>query len=176
VQRIDETTLTDPPSAATADTFEAFFTREYRRVVGFAYALTGSWQAAEDVAQDAFIAAHGRWDEIRAYDVPAAWVRRVACNRAVSLGRRSRSEHRALDVLRRRRPVHATLDAADHEFWAEVRKLSPNQSTAITLHYLEDLPVERIAEVLECAPATARVHLHRGRKALALALDLEDSP
>jgi RNA polymerase sigma-70 factor (ECF subfamily) len=53
--------------------------------------------------------------------------------------------------------------------------LPPNQATAITLHYLDDRPVAEIAEVLDCAPSTARVHLHRGRKALAALLDLEVS-
>ena len=33
--------------------FEAFYEREYHRVVGFAYAVTGSWEAAEDATQEA---------------------------------------------------------------------------------------------------------------------------
>lgn len=45
--------------------------------------------------------------------------------------------------------------------------LPKKQRAAVVLHYLEDLPVAAIADILECAPATAKVHLHRGRKALA---------
>ena len=38
--------------------FEAFYEREYHRVVGFAYAVAGSWEAAEDATQEAFLRAH----------------------------------------------------------------------------------------------------------------------
>jgi hypothetical protein len=37
--------------------FEAFYEREYHRVVGFAYAVAGSWEAAEDATQEAFLRA-----------------------------------------------------------------------------------------------------------------------
>ncbi len=171
-----------PPAPAPADAapgppmrFDAFYESEYRRVVSVAFALTGSWAAAEDIAQEAFLVAHDRWEEVRDFDLPAAWVTKVASNQAVSWIRRRRSEVRALTRLRGRRTEHVELDAADEEFWAAVRRLPPNQSTAITLHYLDDRPVAEIAEVLDCAPSTARVHLHRGRKALAALLDLEVS-
>lgn len=158
----------DPPIR-----FDDFYESEYRRVASVAYALTGSWAAAEDIAQEAFLVAHDRWEEVRDFDLPAAWVTKVASNQAVTWIRRRTSEVRALAKLRGRRQEHAELDAADDEFWVAVRRLPPNQATAITLHYLDDRPVAEIAEVLDCAPSTARVHLHRGRKALAVLLDLE---
>ncbi|MCJ7725771.1 MAG: hypothetical protein MUP76_05210, partial [Acidimicrobiia bacterium] len=65
-----------PPIRAVAD-FETFYRTEYRPVVGLAYALSGSRIAAEDIAQDAFLAAHKQWDRVAFYDRPEAWVRRV---------------------------------------------------------------------------------------------------
>jgi RNA polymerase sigma-70 factor (ECF subfamily) len=59
------------------------------------------------------------------------------------------------------------LPTTDHEFWDAVRALPARQAQAIALHYLEDRPVAEIAEILGCAPATVKVHLHRGRRALA---------
>ncbi len=59
------------------------------------------------------------------------------------------------------------LPTTDHEFWEAVRALPARQAQAIALHYLEDRPVAEIAEILGCAPATVKVHLHRGRRALA---------
>lgn len=174
VQRIDDTVVIHPTGSPPGG-FETFYEQEYRRVVGITYALTGSWPAAEDIAQEAFIVAHDRWTEVSGFDLPGAWVTKVATNKAVSWLRRRRSEIKAITTLRWRRQEYATLDTADHEFWAEVRKLPANQATAITLHYLDDRPVDEIAEILDCAPSTARVHLHRGRKALAASLDLEVS-
>lgn len=37
----------------------------------------------------------------------------------------------------------------------------------MALHYLEDRSIAEIAEVLDCRPSTVKVHLHRGRLALA---------
>ena len=58
--------------------FEQFYEHEYHRVVGFAYALAGSWEAAEDATQEAFLRAHRDWGRVGHYDQPGAWVRRVA--------------------------------------------------------------------------------------------------
>jgi RNA polymerase sigma-70 factor (ECF subfamily) len=44
---------------------------------------------------------------------------------------------------------------------------------AVVLHYFEDRPVAEIADVLGCAPATARVHLHKARPRLASLLHEE---
>jgi DNA-directed RNA polymerase specialized sigma24 family protein len=64
--------------------FESFYEREYHSLVGLGFALTGSWPAAEDLAQEAFLAAHQAWQRISRYEQPGAWVRRVAANRPAS--------------------------------------------------------------------------------------------
>jgi RNA polymerase sigma factor (sigma-70 family) len=148
--------------------FETFYRREFRSVVGLAYALSGSRWAAEDLAQEAFIAAHKKWDRIGEYESPAAWVRRVVANMAVSLYRRRASEARAMArIAVRRQEALPALDAEDDEFWAEVRALPKRQAQAIALHYLEDRPVAEVADILDCSPSTAKVHLHKGRLRLA---------
>lgn len=38
--------------------------------------------------------------------------------------------------------------------------------TAITLHYFEDLPVDAIAKIMNCAPGTIKSRLSRGREML----------
>jgi len=47
--------------AVEAETFEAFYLREYHAVVRLAYALSGSRLAAEDIAQEAFLRAFDDW-------------------------------------------------------------------------------------------------------------------
>lgn len=158
------------------ETFESFYRREFRDVVGLAYALSGSRLGAEDLAQEAFAAAHQRWDRIGGYDKPGAWVRRVVANMAVSGFRRKAVEAKALARLagQRHQPL-PELDAEDDEFWRKVRQLPDQQAKAIALFYIEDRPVADIADILDCSPATAKVHLFRGRKALARKLGLEVS-
>ena len=154
-------------------TFEAFYERELKSVIGLAYALSGSSAAAEDLAQDAFLAAHKSWDRIGRYDKPEAWVRRVVANMSVSLFRRKMREARAIARMNVPGAVLPSLAAEDEEFWEAVRALPKRQSQAIALFYLEDLSIAQIAEILDCAQGTVKAHLHKGRARLANKLGLE---
>jgi RNA polymerase sigma-70 factor (ECF subfamily) len=154
-------------------TFEVFYQQELRAVIGLAYALSGSRTAAEDLAQEAFIAAHKNWDRVGAYDKPGAWVRRVVVNKSVSLFRRRVREAKAMAKLRFADAVMPSLPAEDDEFWAQVRALPKRQAQVIALHYLEDRPVAEIAEILDCAEGTVKVHLRNGRLRLADRLGLD---
>jgi RNA polymerase sigma-70 factor (ECF subfamily) len=162
------------PAQVVAERFDDFYTREYRRMVGLALALTGDSRVAEDLAQDAFIAAHRKWSEVGSYDKPAAWVRRVITNRSRSLARRARVETRALLRLASTASTVTAPSESTEEFWHAVRALPRQQATCVTLRYLEDLDVAEIAADLGCAESTVRVHLHRGRLALAQRLRLEE--
>ncbi len=165
----------DPPPLRAIVGFETFYERELRSVIGLAFALCGDRSAAEDLAQDAFIAAHRNWERVSRYDRPDAWVRRVVANMSVSRFRRTVREAKAIAKIGRGlRPVHDPLPAEAEEFWREVRALPRRQAQVIALHYLEDRPVAEIAEILECSPNTVKVHLHKGRKRLADRLGLRE--
>src|SRR3954454_12498268 len=75
--------------------FEVFYRREMPALVAFAGVLSGS-ACAEDIAQEAMLAAYRRWDVVSGLDAPAAWVRRVCANRSVSTLRRRAVEARAM--------------------------------------------------------------------------------
>lgn len=156
--------------------FEQFYRSEYRPVVGLAYALSGSRIAAEDIAQDAFLAAHREWERIGRYERPGAWVRRVVANLSVSLVRTRVREAKALARLKPRSSFMPRLPAEDEEFWKAVRNLPARQAQAVALHYLEDRSVADISGILGCTESTVKVHLHKGRAALArrLGLSLEE--
>lgn len=150
--------------------FDDFFVRERTAVVGLAYALSGSRVAAEDLAQDAFVAAYRRWDEI---EQPSAWVRRVVANLAVSRIRRRAAETRAITRLRSERPRNFDpMPAEDEELWKAVRRLPKRQAQVIALRYLEDLSVAEIAAVLDTAEGTVKATLFQARRSLARTLDL----
>jgi RNA polymerase sigma-70 factor, ECF subfamily len=160
--------------AESRESFESFYRREFRDVVALAYALSGSRNGAEDLAQEAFIAAHRRWDKVREYEKPEAWVRRVLSNKAISEFRTRAAEARALARLAASRTTPLPeMEPEDDEFWRHVRDLPGNQAKAVALHYLEDRSVADIAQVIGCSPATAKVHLYRGRQKLAERLGLE---
>ena len=172
VERRTEGTTSPRPVRAVPD-FESFYRREYRTVVGLAYALSGSRIAAEDITQDAFLAAHKEWDRVAFYDKPEAWVRRVVSSLSVSLIRTKVREAGAVARLKPRDSYLSRMPAEDAHFWKTVRSLPKRQAQVIALHYLEDLPVSEIAWILSCSESTVKVHLHKGRKRLAQKLDEE---
>jgi RNA polymerase sigma factor (sigma-70 family) len=157
----------------TPVSFDDFYRQEYRSVLGLAYVLTGNASVAEDTTQDAFTAAYRQWAAIGGYDSPAAWVRRVTCNRAASVVRRRMREAKAIVRLAHRTPTHIELDEGDAEFWRSVRALPPRQAQAVALFYLNDYSVRDIAAVLDCSEGTVKTHLSRARTAVARQLRLE---
>ena len=153
-----------------ADTFDAFWTSDHAAVLALAAALTGDWNVAEDITQDAFGAAHRNWDQIHN---PAAWVRRVVTNRAASHWRRSAREAAAFTRLAAR-PDAVVLAPEYDEFWAKVRALPRRQAQVAVLRYLDDRSISEIAAVLEIAEGTVKATLSHARAALARALALEE--
>jgi RNA polymerase sigma-70 factor (ECF subfamily) len=51
--------------------------------------------------------------------------------------------------------------------------LPRRQAHAVALHYLDDLAVADVAKVLGLSEGAVKVHLHRGRQALAVRLGSE---
>lgn len=172
--QLPETAETDAEPSELG--FDDFFRRERRAVLGLAYALTGSWPAAEDLTQEAFAAAHRRWRRVARYERPGAFVRRVVANRAVSRLRRLRTERHALARLERRPSRAEELEHRDHGVWEAVRSLPRRQAQVIALHYLEDRSVDEIAEIVGCGPGSVKTHLSRARRALARRLAPEEDP
>ena len=150
-----------------AGDFEAFYAKEIRNVVGLVYVLSGSRVAAEDLAQDAFVAAYRHWDRLRSYENAGAWVRRVAVNRAISNGRRLTAEAKARLRLRQQRVVIPELADHNEDLWTAVRRLPRRQAQTIALHYWDGLSVHEISIVLELSEPTVKTHLQRGRETLA---------
>lgn len=147
--------------------FESFYRSDYVAVVRLAFTLTGRRDLAEELTQDAFLAAHRNWDKVAGYEDPSGWVRRVVSNRCVSSGRRHLTGLRLAARLSRERPTEPSLSEDADELWAMVRSLPKRQAQVLALAFLEDRTVAEIASVIGCGQETVRTHLRRGRQAMA---------
>lgn len=163
-----------PIEERSAMDFEDFYRKEYRNMVGLAFVLTGSRWSAEDTAQDALTAAFRKWNALSTYDSPGAWLRRVTCNRSVSLIRKRVREAKLLALLSGRASGDIQLDEDDEAFWQAVRRLPSRQAQVIALFYFDDMSVNDIARVLEMSEGSVKTHLSRGREAVAKQLQLEE--
>ena len=151
---------------AEAPTFEELYRREHGPLLRLAWTMTGRRELAEELVQDAMLAVHRDWDRVSRYESPGGFARRVLLNASTSAARRRGVEARALASVPAD-DVHRDELPPDDSFWAALRSLPERQAHAVALHYLEDLPVSEIARVLDIAEGTVKVHLHRGRLALA---------
>jgi RNA polymerase sigma-70 factor (ECF subfamily) len=150
--------------------YTIFFRAEFARVVQTVSFIVHDRERAEDIAQDAFVQLLRNWKKISGYDKPEAWVRRIA----IRLAMRGLRRDRLWSVIKRDvRPV-LPVEPRDLDLFDAVRRLPGMQRAAIALFYFEDRPISDIADVLGCAEATARVHLHRARRRLAEILGEED--
>ena len=164
----------DERPGSTLEPFEAFYLREYPKVVGLLHGLLGSRLVAEELAQETFLIAYRDWDRISRLDNPRAWVRKVAINQRGSFLRAYlRQQTRERDAVARYEEDGIKL-ADDHaEVWQAIRTLPPLQAQVIALHYYEDYSVAQVAAALGRAPGTIKAQLHRGRRKLARLLGAE---
>lgn len=136
----------------------------------------GDVGVAEELAQETLAVVWLKWGRVREMAAPQDWVFRVAFNLSKSWLRRRRAESRA---LRRAAADIGTMDAVTGE-GAEVRqrlqRLPARQRQALVLRYYCDLPVDRAAEVMACAPGTVKALTHQGIKSLRdlLGVELQD--
>lgn len=155
------------------DDFEAFFTSSYPALLRTLTAITGNAELAADALQDGYQRAYTRWGRIGGYDNPAAWVRRVAINRARDLVRS--------DTRRRNNEERAT--AGDDPVVAEPEVdevpallvgLPHRQRVALALYYVDGLSVEQTADAMGLTSGAVKYHLNRGREKLRPILENRD--
>jgi RNA polymerase sigma-70 factor (ECF subfamily) len=156
------------------DGFAAFYASSYRRLLGQLFAVTGDLAEAENVLQEAYARAFARWSRVGDYDLPEAWVRRVAINLAAMADRSLRRRARALLRLGPP-PVVPELSPELIDLHDALRALPTGQRQVIVLHHLVGLPVEEVARELRLANGTVKSRLARGRAAMASTLECQRS-
>ena len=139
----------------TADrsSFEEWARARQQHLVRSAYLLTGDYQRAEDLVQEALVRAAMRWDVLREGN-PDAWVRTVVYREHVSWWRRRRREL-LVDAV----PEVASYDVAslpEGDLVAALAGLTWSQRAVVLLRFAEDLSVAETAEVLGVSGGTVK--------------------
>lgn len=154
----------------TLEDFDAFYTATAPSLVRQVHAFTGDLAEAQDCVQEAYARAWQRWAKVREYDVPAAWVRQVACHLAVSRFRRVQVGRGLLP----RTTVVPEVDPNRVALVAALKRIPEAQRLAIVLHHVADLPVDQVAAETGVPVGTVKARLSRGRAALAALLSDSD--
>ncbi len=149
--------------------FDGFYRDTSRRLLRYAYGLTGDPGEAQDLVQEAYARAWQRWRRVSAYEDPEAWLRLV-------VNRLSTDRWRRIGIRRARAaaeppPAPAGPPSEDLVLLVRaMRELPEAQRRALALHYLLDRSIAEIAAETGAALGTVKSWLSRGRTALAAAL------
>lgn len=137
--------------------FRAFWPDAHRA----AYLVVHDASAAEDIAQEAFLAAVRSLDRFDRRRPFGPWLHRIVVNRAIDFAR-ARAV-RAEIGLGDEAVAHPVADRSGaHEVAASLLLLSPEHRAVIVLRYLLDYTPGEIAEILELPRGTVNSRLRRG--------------
>jgi RNA polymerase sigma-70 factor (ECF subfamily) len=157
--------------------FEQILRHYQRPVFGLLYRLTGDAALAEDLAQEAFVKV---FRNLAAFDVTrrlSSWILRIAHNTGIDALRKHTPRMVPVGVDDGSGPLDlATPDTGDplerqalaDALETAMTRLRPEHRAAMALRYDEGLSFADVAQILGVAEATARSHVHRARKELAV--------
>ncbi|MFY1687237.1 RNA polymerase sigma factor [Plantactinospora sp. WMMB782] len=159
--------LGDRGQAESATSFEEFCQRNFVLVERFLLARCTDRGLVEDAVQEAFITARDKWDQIRHYEKPLAWLYKTARYKLLVAQRRRRPE---LTVSLEEVPPERLAEPADPAEARELlrgwlRQLPPRQAEVFVLT-LDGWPDHEIAAILGIAYNTVRAYRQEARRRL----------
>ena len=155
-----------------ASALEALFRRHWPPAYRAAFLVVHDAAAAEDIAQEAFLAAVRNLDRFDRRRPFGPWLHRIVVNRAIDWARaRSlRAEVGGAEVAGAAEAEHAELG---EQTLAAVRSLPPEQRAVIVLRYLLEYTPGEIASLLDLPRGTVNSRLRRALDALGQRLEEE---
>ncbi|MGW1002298.1 RNA polymerase sigma factor [Streptomyces sp. NPDC002520] len=166
------------PQPTAAHTIETVFRLESPRVIAGVARIVRDVGIAEELAQDALVAALERWPREGVPDNPGAWLMATARHRAVDLIRRRETYARKLAEIGRdletTTPFEEPADPEDIDddllrlvFTTCHPVLSPQARTALTLRLLGGLTTAEIARAYLVPEPTIAQRIVRAKRTLA---------
>lgn len=159
-----------PPAATSAVPgdeagFAALVRAHQRRVLGMARRFLRDAAAAEDLAQEVFLALYRHRDQIASERHLVFWLRQVTLRKCLDQKRRGPAPEALTSE-----PAAPTARGGDPWMRERLRRavaeLPPRARAVVVLRYQEDLDLEEIARVLEEPMGTVKSRLHRSLKHL----------
>jgi RNA polymerase sigma-70 factor (ECF subfamily) len=157
--------------AGSASDLEALFRAHWPRALHAAYLVVHDAAAAEDIAQEAFLAAVRALDRFDGRRPFGPWLHRIVVNRAIdwARARKLRAEVAGEEAV----TAAGGNPARDvsHDVVAALASLPEEQRGVIVLRYFLEYTPGEIAELLELPRGTVNSRLRRGLDELAERLE-----
>jgi RNA polymerase sigma-70 factor (ECF subfamily) len=177
-ERLEEQRLVAQARQGDMTAFETLVRTHQRLVYAICRRMTGSHQAADDLAQDTFVKAYfalSRFQEGLSF---VAWLRTIAVRNSLNY-LRLRKKEVSLDALgsnppkadpvpardRADEPADAVVRRqAERKFREAVAALPPEQRSVFVLRFYENQGYGEIARALDISPGTVMSRLSRARR------------
>ena len=164
--------------SATADAITDAWRAESARLVGALARMTRDLDLAEDLAQDALVAALEQWPESGIPSKPAAWLMTTANRRGIDEFRRAETRRRKTAELghsweeRSMPDLESQLDYIEDDvlrliFLSCHPALTPESRAALTLRLVGGLTTAEIARAFLTSESTMGQRISRAKKTLA---------
>ncbi len=161
--RRDERRLVREVQRGSAQALEELFRREWPRAYRAAYLVVHDAAAAEDIAQEAFLAAVraiDRFDRRRPF---GPWMHRIVVNRAID-ATRARSLRREVDAeaaASAEAPPDRPSEPLPADVVAALKELSPEHRAVVVLRFIFVYTPGEIARALDMPRGTVNSRLRR---------------
>jgi RNA polymerase sigma-70 factor, ECF subfamily len=174
-ERARERRLVREVQRGSTAALEELFRREWPRAYRAAFLVVHDTDAAEDIAQEAFLAAVraiDRFDRRRPF---GPWMHRIVVNRAIDLTR-ARALRREVDAAvadSAEAPPDPPAAPLSGDVVAALRDLSPEHRAVVALRFLFDYTPGEIARALDMPRGTVNSRLRRALDQLGDVLEAE---
>lgn len=169
----DEQLLIARVRSGDSDAFRLLVERHMKQAYDIAFGFVRDHDAAQDVAQEAFIRAYRSLGSFRGESQFSTWLYRIVTNLAlnrVKQDRRAQARSVALPVaallgvtgvsdLEQEPHFREHLEKALHE-------LTTLQRSVVILRHMEELSTKQVSEILRCSEGTVKTHLFRAMEKL----------
>jgi RNA polymerase sigma-70 factor (ECF subfamily) len=165
-RRRSDAALIRGAQAGSERDLEELFRRHWRRAYRVAYLIVHDHAAAEDIAQESFVAAIRTLDRFDRRRPFTPWLSRIVTNRSIDWAR-SRAARREVDADP---PEPAASRAHSRRYSDEVvaalASLTPEHRAVVVLRFVWEYTPGEIAAVLELPRGTVNSRLRRALDAL----------
>ncbi len=154
--------------------FEALVRQHKDGVLNLARRIVAEAEAAQDVAQEAFIKAYQQLPRFRGEATFRTWIYRITVNEARTYLRTERRRQarweKQRDLQAARPPFDEVVTSPagldEGPVMALLQELPEKQRVALALFYLQELSVDEIARAAGAPTGTVKAWLSRGRERL----------
>jgi RNA polymerase sigma-70 factor (ECF subfamily) len=144
--------------------YESLVRRYERLVRATGFAVLKDWHAAQDVAQESFLAAYMQLGKLRNPGRFGSWILTIAHNRAVAASRSNR-RHQSLEEATD--PISAPESGADAAgLFDVIAQLPDHERVVVMLRYIDGHDVNAIARIRASPVGTITKQLSRAHRRL----------